>query len=158
MTVSGIATDTRRAVITSATMAPTFGVVDDPLLTRGTLNFGTYYVTAKRTAVVSPATPGVTGSGCVTSPSTFVVLDKRVNPLVSFATVSNTSCDTNYDGQVTVTATTASGPGSASNYNFVWTSDPDLAGAAYSASNSATTNTATSAPCAPRALMAVKAA
>ncbi|MBI1769516.1 MAG: hypothetical protein HYR67_14205, partial [Bacteroidetes bacterium] len=127
---------------TSATMAPTFGLVNDPLTNRGGLDFGTYFVTAKRNAVVSPATPGVTGSGCVTAPATFEVLDKRVSPTVTFATVSSTSCDSNFDGKITVTASTASGPGAGANYNFVWTNDPDGAGAAYSATNSATNNTA----------------
>src|SRR5258706_13146267 len=72
----------------------------------------------------------------------FEVLNKRVTPTISLSQVSNPSCDANFDGQITITASTSSGPGSASNYNFVWTSDPDGAGALYSATNSPTNNTA----------------
>ncbi|HTH57763.1 MAG TPA: gliding motility-associated C-terminal domain-containing protein [Cyclobacteriaceae bacterium] len=113
-------------------------------LTQNNLDVGTYYVTAKKNAVVAPiATPGVNGSSCVTAPAAFVVLDKRVKPTVSFTSVDNSSCDNNFDGQIKVTATTASGPGSAVGvgYNFVWSSDPDGVGALYSASNSPTVNT-----------------
>src|SRR5690606_41095787 len=98
-------------------------VTDDPALVQGWLDVGTYYVTARRNAVVSPATPGVTGSGCVTSPVPFTVLDHRITPTISFATVSSTACDDNFDGRITVTASTASGPGVGANYDFVWTSD-----------------------------------
>src|SRR5690606_21677381 len=77
-----------------------------------------------------------------TAPIPFTVLDHRVMPTISFATVSSTACDGNFDGQITVTASTASGPGQAANYNFEWLSDPDGAGAAYSVSNSPNNNTA----------------
>ncbi len=103
---------------------------------------GTYFVQATKNAIVSPATPGVTGSGCLTAPLPFTVLDKRVTPTLSFATVASSSCDSNFDGQIIVTASTASGPGAGANYNFVWTNDPDGAGAAYFATNSPTANTA----------------
>jgi gliding motility-associated-like protein len=118
-------------------------VTNNAALTQGTLNAGTYYVVGRRNAVVSPATPGVSGSGCTTSPASFTVLDKRVFPTVSFATVATTACDVNHDGRITVTASTASGPGSGSNYNFVWTNDPDGLGLLdFSASNSPSNNTA----------------
>ncbi|MBI1768437.1 MAG: hypothetical protein HYR67_08695, partial [Bacteroidetes bacterium] len=84
----------------------------------------------------------ISGAGCESAALRKDILDDRVYPQVSLATVSSTSCDANFDGQITVTATTASGPGAGANYNFVWTSDPDMGGAAYSASNSATNNTA----------------
>ncbi len=116
---------------------------DDPLLVQNGLDIGTYYVTARRNTVVSPAMPGVTGSGCITTPASFSVLDRRVTPTISFATLSSTACDDSFDGQITVTASTASGPGAGSNYNFVWTNDPDgLAGTAYTASDSPDNNTA----------------
>ncbi|MDQ2656923.1 MAG: hypothetical protein M3Y60_05840, partial [Bacteroidota bacterium] len=100
-------------------------VTNDPLLTQVGLDVGTYYVIARRDVVVSPATPGVTGSGCATSPVPFTVLDHRVTPTISFATVSSTACDDNFDGRIMVTANTASGPGAGMGYNFVWTDDPD---------------------------------
>src|SRR5690606_10616664 len=100
-------------------------VTDDPALVQGGLDVGTYYVTARRNAVVSPATPGVTGSGCVTSPVPFTVLDHRITPTISFATVSSTACDDNFDGRITVMASTASGPGAGADYDFIWTNDPD---------------------------------
>src|SRR5690606_5748256 len=90
----------------------------------------------------SPATPGVTGSGCVTSPVPFTVLDHRITPTISFATVSSTACDDNFDGRITVTASTASGPGVGANYDFVWTSDPDGAGLNYVVSDALNTPSA----------------
>ncbi|MDQ2655850.1 MAG: hypothetical protein M3Y60_00405, partial [Bacteroidota bacterium] len=112
-------------------------VTNDPLLTQVGLDVGTYYVIARRNAVISPATPGASGSGCATSPVPFTVLDHRVTPAISFATVSSTACDDNFDGRITVTANTASGPGAGAGYNFVWTDDPDgLAGTSFSVSDS----------------------
>jgi hypothetical protein len=54
------------------------------------------------------------------------VLDERIYPTIAFSTIANSSCDDNYDGQIEVTAVTASGPGA--NYDFVWTDDPDNIG------------------------------
>jgi hypothetical protein len=110
------------------------------------LNVGNYTVQGRRNSIAlnDPLSAGFgsNGSNCLTAPVPFVVEDKRVTPTVSLSQVSNTSCDGNFDGQITVTATTASGPGAGANYNFVWISDPDNAGIAYSASNSPTNNTA----------------
>ena len=117
-------------------------VSNNALVTQGSLSVGTYYVTGKRNAVSPPVTASINGSGCVTAPAPFTVLDKRVFPTVSFATTPSTSCDNNFDGSIIVTASTASGPGAGANYNFVWTNDPDGAGATYSATNSPTNNTA----------------
>src|SRR5258706_16429937 len=83
-------------------------VLNNAALTQGGLDIGTYYVRARRNAVVSPATPGVTGSGCTTAPMPFEVLNKRVTPTISLSQVSNTSCDANFDGQITITASTSS--------------------------------------------------
>ncbi|MDZ4715467.1 MAG: gliding motility-associated C-terminal domain-containing protein, partial [Cytophagales bacterium] len=91
---------------------------------QGGLDIGTYYVRGKRNAAPSPATPGVTGSGCLTSVSTFKVLDMRIVPIVAIATTSNTACDGNFDAQIIVNANTPSGPGSGSTYNFLWQSNP----------------------------------
>ncbi|MBL7846249.1 MAG: gliding motility-associated C-terminal domain-containing protein, partial [Cyclobacteriaceae bacterium] len=96
----------------------------NPAVTLAGLAAGTYFVQATRNAVVSPATPGVTGSGCVTAPLPFTVLDKRVVPTVSFNVQSSTACDGSFDGQITINASTASGPGVGSNYDFLWQSDP----------------------------------
>jgi hypothetical protein len=43
--------------------------------------------------------------------------------VLSFATLASTSCDTNFDGQITVDAATT-GFGVATNYVFDWTSNP----------------------------------
>nr|MCU0357106.1 hypothetical protein [Cyclobacteriaceae bacterium] len=90
---------------------------------------------ATRNPVVFPPTPGITGSGCFTAPIPFVIQDRRVAPSVSLSQVANTSCDGNFDGQITVTASTVSGPGAGANYDFIWTNDPDGAGPLFSASD-----------------------
>jgi hypothetical protein len=110
-------------------------VADDPSLTLANLDVGTYFVRATRNAVAFPPTPGITGSGCFTAPVPFVVEDRRIAPSVSLSQIANTACDGNFDGQITVTATTVSGPGSGANYDFVWTNDPDGPGALFSASD-----------------------
>ena len=92
---------------------------------------GDYYITVKKDAVTtSPA------SGCSSSPYKVTVDDKRVYPTVAFTPTPNDACDTNYNGAITITAATASGPGAVTgtNYNFHWTNDPDgLASTTYSA-------------------------
>jgi hypothetical protein len=101
---------------TSATSpAFTAGVGLDALTAQAT---GTYYVVA----VVDPASP--IGSGCMSPPARADIKDVHINPAVQFNTTANTACDTNYDGAVSVTASTAAGPGSAANYDFVWTAVP----------------------------------
>jgi hypothetical protein len=105
---------------TDAAMTATFGVVNDPLTTRNGLGAGTYYVTAKRNAVAPPVTAGINGSGCVTAPSSITILDKHEDPVVSFSALSNTACDTNYDGQIVATANT-NGFGAGTLYDFTWT-------------------------------------
>ncbi|MBL7852122.1 MAG: gliding motility-associated C-terminal domain-containing protein, partial [Cyclobacteriaceae bacterium] len=96
----------------------------NPAVTLNGLAAGTYYVQATKNAVVSPATPGVSGSGCETAPLPFTIVDRRVVPTVSFVVQSSTSCDGSFDGQITVQAATASGPGAGSTYDFLWQSDP----------------------------------
>jgi gliding motility-associated-like protein len=96
----------------------------NPAVTLNGLAAGTYYVQATKNAVINPAVPGVSGSGCETAPLPFVVLDKRVVPVVGFTVQSSTSCDGSFDGQISIAAATLSGPGAGANYNFLWQSDP----------------------------------
>lgn len=81
------------------------------------LNAGLYFVSATRNSGNSPA------SGCSSAPFKVEVKDERQYPVVTFATVANTSCDTNFDGEITVRSVTA-GIGAGSSYDFDWTSDP----------------------------------
>ena len=83
------------------------------------LSSGDYFVTATKTAITSP------GSGCLSAPVKVTLNDQRIVPTVAFATISSTSCDNNFDGKITVTASTSSGPGAGANNDFVWQSDPD---------------------------------
>ena len=82
------------------------------------LDQGTYYVVA----TVDNSAP--VGSGCKSPPARADVKDIHINPTISFATIGNTSCDNNFDGAITVTSATASGPGVVSNYDFTWTTVP----------------------------------
>lgn len=74
-----------------------------------------YYVVA----VVDAAAP--IGSGCVSPPARADVKDIHVDPTVTFTTTANSACDNNYDGSITATAVTGTGPGAAANYDFIWT-------------------------------------
>ncbi len=105
------------------------------------LDVGTYTVVATKKSSLSQ-TASTPGSGCSTPRFTVVIKDLRAYPEISLSPVENTACDTNFNGSITVTAITSTGPGVGSGYNFVWTNDPDgLAGNVYSASNSSTANT-----------------
>ena len=125
--------DSSPATITGVTLGAGNGAQQNP-----SMSAGTYYVIATRTA-----TPGLPAAGCSSKPVRIDVGDQRVFPTVSFTTIPSSACDNNFDGKITVTATTASGPGATpgDTYNFVWTNDPDGAGPLYSASNSATNTT-----------------
>ncbi|MGE0773127.1 MAG: gliding motility-associated C-terminal domain-containing protein [Cyclobacteriaceae bacterium] len=79
---------------------------------------GTYLVRARRNPNTSP------GSGCESAPLQVKIEDVSVDPTIGITTVSSTACDNNFDGQITVTANTASGPGVGSNYDFTWTAVP----------------------------------
>ncbi|MEX2233156.1 MAG: gliding motility-associated C-terminal domain-containing protein, partial [Cyclobacteriaceae bacterium] len=81
------------------------------------LNAGFYTVEATRTSGLTPA------SGCVSAPLQVEVIDDREFPLVTFSTIANTTCNTNFDAQITVMSTTT-GLGNGSNYDLDWTSDP----------------------------------
>ena len=90
-----------------------FDIVDFP-----NIGAGTYYVKAIRRNGIVP------GSGCESAPLRVEIKDVSVDPVISFSTVANTSCDVNFDGQITVLTSTASGPGSAANYDLMWTAVP----------------------------------
>lgn len=79
---------------------------------------GAYYVKAQRMSGIQP------GSGCESAPVKLTIKDTHVNPNISFATLASTSCDNNFDGQITVTGSTSSGPGAGANYDFNWPSVP----------------------------------
>lgn len=99
-------------------------VTNDPSLTQAGLSIGTYFVVARRNAVNSPLNPGVSGSGCATAPSSLTVQDLRVYPVINFATQGSTACDNEFDGQITVAATTAGFDPATTTYDFTWTSSP----------------------------------
>lgn len=81
------------------------------------LTHGDYFVTATKTAVTAPA------SGCASAPFKVKVADDRRYPAVSFATLGNTACNNEFDGQISVTAlTNGFGPGTL--YDFAWTGSP----------------------------------
>ena len=82
------------------------------------LDQGSYYVVA----VVDASAP--VGSGCKSPPARADVKDIHVNPTINFVTVGNTACDNNFDGAITITSATASGPGVVSNYDFTWLAVP----------------------------------
>ncbi len=77
-----------------------------------------YYVVATR-VTNSP------GRDCSSAPYRVEIEDERQFPTLDFATVVNTSCDTNYDGEIEVAATTT-GLGAGGNYSFDWAA-PSLA-------------------------------
>lgn len=89
-----------------------------------TIGKGDYYVIATRAAGIQP------GSGCKSAPLKVTINDLSVAPTVSFATAANTTCDNNFDGKITTTATDASGPGVGANYDFTWTAIPALSSVA----------------------------
>jgi hypothetical protein len=79
----------------------------------------TYYVSATRKSGLP------LGSGCTSNAEPVTIYDKTVKPIIDFATLSNTACDDEFDGQITVTANTLSGPGAGMNYNIEWLQLPD---------------------------------
>ena len=74
---------------------------------------GSYFVKAKRTT-------DEPGFACESAPLRIDIKDSRINPLVNFTTLSNTSCDNNFDAQITINSSVSSGPGAAANYNLIW--------------------------------------
>jgi gliding motility-associated-like protein len=98
-------------------------VTANPALTQNNLDLGTYYVRGERSATAGPAVPGITGSGCKTAAVPFVIDEDRQYPFVSFELEENTSCDNNFDGEITVLASTT-GFTAATLYDFDWTSVP----------------------------------
>ncbi|MTI24404.1 gliding motility-associated C-terminal domain-containing protein, partial [Fulvivirga kasyanovii] len=73
---------------------------------------GTYYVVAIRL-------PGnVPGAGCVSPPARVEILDSHVNPNISLQAFANTSCNTDFEGSITINASTPSGPGVGATYTY----------------------------------------
>src|SRR5258705_11780534 len=98
----GTVTDVKIGAVVGQSALFTYTWDDDPLmgspfvlnngaLTQGGLDIGTYYVRARRNAVVSPATPGVTGSGCTTAPMPFEVANDRQYPNSTFNSIPNSA-------------------------------------------------------------------
>ncbi len=83
-----------------------------------TIGVGTYFVKARRLNGVTP------GSGCESAPLRVEIKDISVDPAITFNSISSTSCDNNFDGQITVNASTTVGPGVGSNYDLLWTAVP----------------------------------
>lgn len=108
---------------------------NDAVGTQTSLNIGTFYVRGVKDAVVTPFNRGVSASGCTTSPFALVINDQRVNPDVSVLSQGSTSCDMQFDGEITILSSTPSGPGVAANYNITWLSDPDNAGTDFVVAN-----------------------
>ena len=79
---------------------------------------------------------------CYSSCAIYSIGSTRFFQTVTFATTPSSSCDNNFDGAITVTATTASGPGAGpgDTYYFDWTNDPDGPGPLYSATGSPAVN------------------
>jgi len=79
-----------------------------------TIGAGTYYVTGTK------LTNGTGGSGCVTPPFQVVIKDVTINPTVTLTAFTNTACDNNYEGKITVDAKDTGGPGVGKTYAYVW--------------------------------------
>ncbi|MGK7392346.1 MAG: gliding motility-associated C-terminal domain-containing protein [Candidatus Cyclobacteriaceae bacterium M2_1C_046] len=74
------------------------------------------------------AAPGV-GAGCASSPRSFTILDKHINPIVDFNTTVSTACDiTAADGSIEVIVTDTTWNSTTTGYNFSWaaSSESDL--------------------------------
>lgn len=82
-----------------------------------TIGAGSYYVKVKKRPGLNP------GSGCESAPFRVDILDQSVDPTVTLSSLSNTACDTNFEGSVKVTVTN---PGSAPSltYDYSWTTPP----------------------------------
>src|SRR5690606_8795184 len=87
--------------------------VDDQLTvaTYPAIALGSYFVKATRKA-------GGAGVGCESAPIRRDILDDRIFPQITLSQIENTACDGNFDGQITVIASTSSGPGAGANYDF----------------------------------------
>ncbi|MGE0589650.1 MAG: hypothetical protein AB7O48_13825, partial [Cyclobacteriaceae bacterium] len=86
------------------------------------VTFGSYWIRAEK--VNAGATGGV---GCLSAPFRVDILDHTVKPNVTLTTVSNTACDGNFEGSITVNAVTPSvfpppnvSPGTGATYSYAW--------------------------------------
>lgn len=83
---------------------------------------GKYYVMVTRKAGVGP------GSGCSSAPKRVDIGDARIFPTVTLTPYSNTACDANYEGTITINASDSGGPGVGSLYTYDWIAGPGLVG------------------------------
>jgi hypothetical protein len=78
-----------------------------------TIGADTYFVTGTK------LNNGTGGAGCTTAPFPVVIKDISVNPTLALAAFTNTACDANYEGKITVTLS-ETGPGSGQTYAYTW--------------------------------------
>jgi hypothetical protein len=87
---------------------------------------GTYTVMAER-KIGSP------GAGCKSVPFQVIIQDKKINPVVTMTPFSNTSCNTNFEGEIKIKvtdATTATAPfplPTPFRFNYNWTASATVA-------------------------------
>ncbi len=82
-----------------------------------TISAGSYFVSVKKRPGLNP------GSGCESAPFRVDILDKSVDPTVTLTSLSNTSCDTNFEGSVKVEVTSA-GSAPTLTYDYTWATPP----------------------------------
>jgi hypothetical protein len=81
------------------------------------VTIGSYWIVSTK---VNPGTTG--GVGCFSAPFKVDIDDNTVDPALTLTPSANTSCDTNYEGQIEVDVSAASGPGiSPATYQYAWT-------------------------------------
>jgi gliding motility-associated-like protein len=77
-----------------------------------------YYVVATR----MNNSPGL---NCSSAPFRVAIMDKRQDPVVTFGTTANTTCNNSFDASITVSAKTG-GIGNDADYSIVWNSNPGV--------------------------------
>ncbi len=82
-----------------------------------TIAADSYFVNVKKRSGLNP------GSGCESAPFRVEIRDKSIDPTVTLSSLSNTSCDTNFEGSIKVTV---ANPGSipSASYDYTWTNTP----------------------------------
>ncbi|WP_185113975.1 gliding motility-associated C-terminal domain-containing protein [Fulvivirga imtechensis] len=83
------------------------------------LDFGTYYLFVTRSTGTS-----VTGEGCPSAPLRIDLKDISVDPALTLTSTSNTACDGNFDGSITLNFDDPSGPGVGALFDITWLSVP----------------------------------
>ncbi len=82
-----------------------------------TIGADSYFVTVKKRSGI------VSGSGCESAPFRVNILNKSVDPTITLAPLSDTSCDTNFEGSIKVTVTD-SGSVASPDYDYTWPVTP----------------------------------